>query len=196
MGRNQNAERARRWRIADMITASRIAAAVLLLFLPVYSVWFYAVYTLAGLSDALDGTIARSAGSTSDFGARLDSIADLMFYTAMMIRIFPDLWQTLPRAIWLAVGAILAVRLISYIAAAIKYRRFAALHTYLNKVTGGAVFLLPYMHALSATRVYAWIACALGLIASVEELLIHLTAPVYRADRKTLFVGRNRKEIS
>ena len=194
MGRNQNTERTHRWNIADMLTVARMAAAVLLLFLPLYSAWFYAIYTLAGLSDALDGTIARSAGSASDFGARLDSIADLMLYAAMLIRIFPDLWRKLPRAIWIAVGAILAVRLASYITAAVKYRRFAALHTYLNKLTGGAVFLLPYMQALSAAPIYAWIVCALGLIASAEEMLIHLTAHAYRTDRKTIFAGRDGKK--
>ena len=194
MTRKGNAGSAHKWNTADTITAARMAAAIAMLFLPVYSAWFYAIYTLAGLSDAVDGSIARSGSGASDFGARLDSIADLMFYSVMMIRIFPDLWRTLPRAIWIMVGAILAVRLAAYATAAIKYRRFAALHTYMNKVTGGAVFLLPYMHALSATRVYGWIACALGMIASVEELLIHVTAHTYRADRKSIFIGKGEKK--
>lgn len=176
-----------KWNTADTITSVRIAASLFLLFLPLGSVGFLAVYTLTGLTDVLDGWLARKTGTVSDFGARLDSAADLLFYAILLLRLSPVLWRLLPASIWYAVAAIVLVRLAAYVTAAVKYHRFAALHTWLNKLTGAAVFLLPYMLALTTGTVYSWALCVLALAASVEELVIHLFLPGYRADRKTVF---------
>lgn len=179
-----------KWNMADTITSIRIAASLFLMFLTPKSPEFLAVYTLTGLTDALDGWLARKTGTASDFGAKLDSIADLVFYGAVLIRLFPLLWQALPGGIWCAVTGILLVRLAAYGTAAIKYHRFASLHTWLNKLTGGAVFLLPYVLALSTGAAYCWAVCILAVAASLEELLIHLCCPHYRGDRKTIFLKR------
>ena len=77
---------------ADMITLVRIAGTMALIFLRPLSAIFYWIYTLAGVTDALDGWIARKTKTASEFGARLDSIADLFFYAVMLVRIFPILW--------------------------------------------------------------------------------------------------------
>ena len=62
--------------------------------MPTYlpSPMFFAIYALTGLTDVLDGWIARKMGSASQFGAKLDSVADLIFYAVMLIMIFPILW--------------------------------------------------------------------------------------------------------
>lgn len=178
--------RAHKWNIADTITASRIAGSLCLIFLSPGSLGFFAVYTLTGLTDALDGWLARKTGSASPFGARLDSIADLLFYTVMLIRLMPLLWAALPVQIWYAVAGILLLRLSAYCVAAVKYRRFASLHTWLNKLNGGAVFPLPYILAVSSGVAYSWALCALAGAASLEELLIHLSRERYDADRKSI----------
>ena len=183
----RNGDGAHRWNAADTVTTARMVLSVLLAFLPLKSAWFYAVYTLAGLTDALDGWMARRTGTASDFGARLDSIADLLFYGALLIRLMPVLGQAFPREIWLAVAAVLLVRLAAYGVAAVRYRRFVALHTWLNKLTGAAVFLLPYVLAVSTGVVYGWMVCVLALLASLEELAIHLFRPGDRADRGSIF---------
>ncbi len=134
---------------ADVITMFRIAGTILLAFLRPLSAGFLSVYTLTGLTDVLDGWVARRTKTAGDFGAKLDSIADLLFFAVMLIRLFPVLLKVLSVQIWYAVAGILILRLIAYCVAAIKYRRFAPLHTWLNKLTGGAVFLLPYMIHLS-----------------------------------------------
>lgn len=175
-----------KWNTADTITATRMAATVFLLFLPLNAFPFFAAYTLTGLTDVLDGWIARKTGKASQFGARLDSAADLMFYAVLLLRLFPALWQTLPVSIWYMAAVILMVRLTSYAAAAIRYHRFAALHTWLNKLTGGAVFFLPYVLATPVGVEYSWAICVLALAAAVEELAIHLCTNMYRADRKSI----------
>ena len=184
---NRSKSQSHKWNTADTITSVRIAASLFLLLLPLRSVGFLVVYTLTGLTDVLDGWLARKTGTASDFGARLDSIADLLFYAAVLLRLFPVLWETLPAAIWYAVAGIILVRLAAYVTAAVKYHRFAALHTWMNKLTGAVVFLLPYVLAVSAGVVYSWVVCVLAFSASMEELVIHLCQPAYQADRKSVF---------
>lgn len=170
------------WNAADTVTSVRMVCSLALL-LPAYaSAGFYALYTFAGLTDALDGWLARKTGTASDFGARLDSAADLLFYGVVLLRLFPVLREVLPGAIFIAVAGIVLVRLAAYSAAAVRYHRFTALHTPLNKLTGAAVFLLPYVLAVSSGAAYVWAICALAFAASLQELMLHLFRPGRRAD--------------
>lgn len=54
---------------ANFVTGIRILGSLLLLFVPVFSSPFYAIYLICGLSDMVDGTIARKTNSASPFGA-------------------------------------------------------------------------------------------------------------------------------
>ena len=60
--------------MANTITFFRIAAGIALLFCPVFSPAFYVFYIAAGLSDMLDGFVARKTDTVSKLGARLDTI--------------------------------------------------------------------------------------------------------------------------
>lgn len=180
-------EQSHQWNMADTITSLRMVSSVILLLFPVHSTWFLAIYSFMGVTDVLDGWIARKTGTASEFGARLDSIADLLFYSVLMLRIFPHLWQILPKTIWCLVMVIVLIRLTAYGVAAVKYHRFAALHTWLNKLTGAAVFLLPYVLTVTEGTGYCWALCVLDLLASLEELMIHLLQKEYCADRKSTF---------
>lgn len=181
-----------KWNTADTITSLRIAASLFLLLVPLRSVWFLPIYTLAGLTDILDGWLARKMGMVSAFGARLDSMADLLFYGVLLFQLFPVLWQVLPTAIWYAVAAVVMVRLMAYATAVVKYHQVAALHTWLNKLTGGAVFLLPYVLAVTGGIAYSWTVCLLALAAALEELAIHLCREGYQPDRKSIFRRENK----
>ena len=174
------------WSVADTVTSLRIVAAVVLVFIPWGTRRFLFVYTFAGLTDVLDGWLARKNQTVSEFGARLDSIADLLFYGVFLIRLFPLLYQMLPGEIWYFVLGIIVVRLTSYAVAAVKYCRFASLHTWLNKLTGVAVFLLPYILQFTSGVGYCWAVCILAFAAAVEELVIHLLRAEYSPDRKSI----------
>lgn len=173
--------------IPNCITSLRITGTVLLLFLTPLTTVFFIVYTLCGFSDILDGWIARKCGTTSEFGAKLDSIADLMFYAMVIIKLLPVLWKILPVWIWYIVGGIVLVRLIAYLTAALKFHRFASLHTRSNKLTGAAVFLLPYFLALPCAVVYCFIVTGIACISSVEELVLHIVRKEYHSNMKAFF---------
>jgi len=170
--------------IPNCITFLRIAATAALLFISPFSKEFYAIYALAGLSDVLDGWLARRLKLSSSFGAKLDSAADLTFYTVMFIQICPVLWAVLPRVIWLGVALVVFLRLCSYAVAAIKFHRFASLHTLMNKLTGATVFALPYVVMTPIITAYCWGLFVLSLCATVEELTMHIRAKEYAGAAK------------
>ncbi len=172
--------------LPNLLTLTRIAGSVALLFIEPLSTAFYVVYTVSGISDALDGYVARLTNSTSDFGAKLDSISDIIFYAVMIIRLMPILIAVLPEKIWYFVAFVLLIRFVCYMLAAFKYKRFAAMHTYLNKLTGIFVFLIPYFISSDIMTVYSFTACAIGTLASIEEIIIHIRSKSYDPNVKSI----------
>mgnify|MGYP001486943357 CR=1 FL=1 len=177
--------------VPDILTSLRIVGAVALVIVAPLTPLFYFIYTVCGITDGLDGWLARRWGCTSMLGAALDSVADLLFYTVTVLRLMPVLAARLPSAFWLAVAAVLAVRLAAYAVAAVKYRRFAAMHTYGNKITGFSLFMLPYLMGMGHVMGPCTIVCALGGLSSAEELAIHLMSPVYDPTVKAAIMLRH-----
>lgn len=173
--------------LANFVTSLRLFGAIAMIFITPLSTAFYIVYTVCGLSDGIDGTIARKMGTSSEFGARLDSVSDILFYLVMFIKLMPVLWATMPTWIWYIVAAVLVVRLAAYGIALVKYRRMAAIHTYVNKVTGALVFLVPYMLLLPCEVVLCAITAVIAMIGSAEEFVIHAVSPKYQTERKSIF---------
>lgn len=176
--------------LANAVTSLRLFGAIIILFLEPLGVPFYIVYTVCGISDGIDGTIARKMGTSSDFGARLDSVSDIVFYLVMFIKIMPVLLAIMPEWIWGLVGAVLIIRLAAYGVAFLKYNRMATIHTYMNKATGLLVFLIPYFLLLPFYTVMCAITAIVALVASAEELLIHLTNKKYQTERKSYFAAK------
>lgn len=58
----------------------------------------FAIFVLAGISDALDGWIARVFGGVSDFGAFFDPVADKLMVCVAMVLLsvqYDSVWMTL-----------------------------------------------------------------------------------------------------
>ena len=87
--------------IANILTVFRIIGSVLLLLFPPFSLAFMSIYLLCGFSDMIDGTIARKTNSTSELGAKIDSVADLFFVVATLIRLLPSI--QIPWWLWCGV---------------------------------------------------------------------------------------------
>ena len=63
--------------IANYITISRIIMSIALIATNTFSISFYIIYFYCGISDMLDGFIARKSQTESELGVRLDSVADI-----------------------------------------------------------------------------------------------------------------------
>ncbi len=160
--------------IPNCITSLRIVGTVILLFIKPLTIPFFTVYTFTGITDALDGFVARKTNTVSEFGTKLDSVADLMFYAVMLIKIFPVLWSKLPKQIWIIVALILAIRLSAYIVSAIKYKQFASNHSYLNKLTGLFLFCVPYFLSIPLGIPLCWAVCLIAIMASSYDLCAYI----------------------
>lgn len=174
--------------IANIITAMRIAAAAVMLFTSRLSVPFFVVYTVGGISDMVDGTIAGKLGTAGDSGARLDSIADLLFFASAAIKLLPALWDALTvYALW-AVCIIAGIKCITAVFGAVKFRRLCFLHTHLNKFTGVAVFLLPYFLRAGCFAVLVYAVCGFAFLAAIEEFICAVKMKEYDPEIKGIFI--------
>ena len=77
--------------IANYISISRIVMSIVLLAMKVLTIPFWVIYMYCGISDMLDGYIARKYNYISKFGERLDSVADIIFVIISILKIVPFL---------------------------------------------------------------------------------------------------------
>ena len=92
--------------MANAITIFRMAASIVLLFCPAFSPAFYVFYIAAGVSDMLDGYVARKTNTDSRFGARLDTIADYVFVIVCLIKLLPVIRIPIWLYVWTGIIAL------------------------------------------------------------------------------------------
>ncbi len=181
--------------VPNCITSLRLIGAVCMAFTQILTPEFFWVYTLCGLTDVLDGFIARMTKKTTEFGARLDSIADLLFYGIMLIKLLPRMLKNMPNAMPWMIVTLVTLRLISYGIAAIKHKKFASLHTYMNKLTGLAGFSMPYMIHFFQDHIVYTVVYVIAVIAALEEIIIHVKTPIYNTtNRHVIKVVKDNKK--
>ena len=159
--------------IANILTGCRILGSILLLFFPAFSLAFYIVYLFCGFTDMIDGTVARKTNSTSQLGSHLDTIADLIFVVAAMITLLPAIH--LPGWLWFWSSVIAVIKISNIIWGFVSKKRFIALHTIMNKVTGLLLFLLPLTISFVEPQYTAIIVCAVATFSAIQEAIWVIT---------------------
>lgn len=154
--------------IANIITGSRIAFSLSLLYIPVSSPWFYTIYLFCGLTDMVDGTIARMMESVSEFGAKLDTVADFVFMFICSIKILPLLHIPVWLCAWIIMIAL--IKIFNTVMFFIQKKKIIAIHSVLNKITGFALFFLPLLLTYVETVYSVAIICVLATIAAIQEV--------------------------
>lgn len=154
--------------IANILTGIRIIFSLPLLFIPTFSVWFYAIYLFCGCTDMIDGTIARKIGTASSFGAKLDTVADFLFMLICSIKILPLLY--IPAWLWGWIIAIAIMKICNSTFVFIRRKKLLSAHTLLNKITGLALFLLPLLLPFIQPIYNITILCTLATIATTQEV--------------------------
>ena len=156
--------------IANVITGSRILFSLPLLFIPLTSMWFWALYLFGGFTDMIDGTIARKTGAVSKFGAKLDTASDLVFLLVCGVKILPLL--RIPVWLWAWIIMIALVKILNMTLVFIRKKELISIHSVLNKITGFALFLLPLVLNLVPTTYSVATICVLASIATIHEVSI------------------------
>lgn len=127
--------------MANIITSLRIICSIMLLFCHVFSVPFYILYITAGITDMIDGTVARKTNTVSEFGSKLDTTADFIFVVVCMIKIIPAL--NVETWIYLWIGFIAIVKVINIVSGYVVQKKFVAVHSIMNKIAGILLFAMP-----------------------------------------------------
>lgn len=154
--------------IPNIITLSRIPMAVALPFVQSSPAVFWALYLLCGLSDVLDGAVARSTGTVSRLGEKLDTIADIIFVAVWIVLFIPAM--NVGRWLWIWTGVIALIKVVNVISGLAMKKGFVAKHTPANKATGILLFLLPMVILLEVIKVpYIVLVCLLATFAAIQE---------------------------
>lgn len=153
--------------LANLISGTRILCSAALLICPAFSASFYVLYLMAGLTDMIDGAVARMTGTTSEFGAKLDTAADFVFVAVCLWKLLPIL--SVPLWLWLWIGGIALIKAINLLSGFIVQKRFVAMHTVMNKVTGILLFILPLTLPVVELKISAPLVCTVATFAAIQE---------------------------
>ena len=153
--------------MANLITALRIVFSIGLLFCPIPSTAFYALYLGAGFTDMIDGTVARITHTESAFGSKLDTMADFVFVVCCLVKLLPLL--SLPAWQYTWVAGIASIKVINVIFGYIRQKKFTDVHSVMNKIAGGVLFMLPLTISVIDPVFGVSIACVFATFAAMQE---------------------------
>lgn len=153
--------------MANIITGLRILCSIALLFCPALSISFYVLYIAAGITDMIDGTVARKTNTVSEFGSRLDTAADFIFVAASIIKLLPVLQMATWIYVWIAVIAV--IKGMNVVIGYVIHKKFVPVHSIMNKVVGFLLFILPLTLHFIEVRHSAAVVCAVATFAAIQE---------------------------
>jgi len=177
--------------IPNMLTVFRLVSIPVLIALA----WrnqhdlFLILLTASLVTDALDGFIARKLHQTTEFGTRLDSIADFITYTTVPILTW-YLWPDIIRREAPFVIAVFVSTFVPVMLGLIKYGRLPCYHTWLAKLS--AMLMGSTCLVLFATGI-AWpfhVATPFLFVTAFEEIAITALLPEWRANVPSLWHAR------
>ena len=159
--------------LPNNITLLRIVGSLGLLVCDVTGVVYWIIYALCGISDIVDGWLARKLKCVTKTGALLDSVADICFVACGAWKLMPIL--ELPQWLWLWAGVIVAIKVVNQIFALVMYGCFQFPHTTANKWAGFLLFI--------AVPMTFWSIIPITIVASVATFAaIHEGCVLARAE--------------
>ena len=153
--------------IANYISISRVIMSIILLIPDTFSIAFNIIYIYCGISDMLDGFVARKSKNTSKLGARLDSIADIIFVIAAIVKILPVLNLSTGIITWIIIIAL--IKIVNMICSYNYYKKIIWLHTVANKITGILLFIIPLILINVNSLILEIIVCIVATFSAIQE---------------------------
>lgn len=175
-------------KVPNILSCCRIIISIVLLFCIDKKLLFLILYVVAGITDVLDGFIARRFNAQTAIGAKLDSIADFIFFLAAFITLifYIDITNMF---VIIGLAAVVIIRGFNLIFTKIKFKKFGMIHTVANKITGLLIFI--------SVPVFVWLQrlsypilipiFILALISAFEESVILIINKQYDVNCKSLF---------
>lgn len=164
--------------LPNLLTGFRFVAAPVLLWLAWHDhpVAFMGLLAITFATDFLDGVVARLTGQVSQFGAALDSWADVITYLTVALSSW-WLWPDVVNRERLYVGLIVASCLLPALAGIVKFGRFTSYHTWGVKIAAAVMGLTLYILFLGGPTWPFRIAAMMCIVAAIEEIMITWLLP-------------------
>lgn len=146
---------------------------------------FVAWYVGLGLTDFLDGRLARAWGQVSDFGSMLDSVADVAFFLAtawFAVQLFPE---ALRPSVPLIVACLVQVAALVLLTR-VRLGRVLLPHTHLSRAAG-AIVVAAFLVAFVTDATWLFLAgAACYTVALAEQILMCAMSREVRQDTRSI----------
>ena len=152
--------------------------------------WVIIWFVLLGLSDALDGALARRWNQTSDYGSKLDAAADLVFYpcSAIVLAIvFPSYLNPNLPYIYVTLTSLAGALLTSRV----RCGRVIMLHTHLSRYSGVFLFVVMLASFFIDTTLMIRLVALTYAVGFVEASLIFIIKGPVSPDTRSLFASQS-----
>ena len=150
--------------------------------------YLYVVFLVINLiTDALDGIIARAFRMETEFGARLDTLADIGMYITAIVGIFQFKTEEFSPHL-LSLGIYVFVFIVSILVPVVRFGRFPSLHLYSSKIGGylqGIFFFVLFISEFYTPFYYLVITWA--ILAFCEQICVQLVVKRFVTNAKGLY---------
>ena len=192
------------WTLPNVVTCFRIVNSPLLVALAIADrpSWVGAFAVLLVLTEWLDGFLARSLHQESAIGARLDTVADAIFYCSLLVAVVVLDPALVGREAGWIIAAISSYWL-SWIASWIKFRRLPSYHTWAAKgvwlmvgvgIAGLLIGWSPWPFRIAMLGVVLTNLEAVAITLALDRCLVNVPSYWHLQSRKSRLSRRENSE--
>jgi len=176
--------------VPNILSVLRIALSPVIVATADQPMLLAALMLFSGLTDAVDGIIARRFGCRTTLGARLDSLGDWAFFAAVGW-VFCTRYESVVRACLTELLLVLAIRVVAVGVGWVRFGRVISVHTVGNKLSAMLAFVLLVRIVLRGPVPVGIMRAVLivAIAAALEELVILLRSRTSDPDRRSFFGG-------
>ncbi|MBP1043792.1 CDP-alcohol phosphatidyltransferase family protein [Vagococcus sp. BWB3-3] len=174
--------------LPNVLSTLRLLLAPTMFFVTNQPLALLGIYLLIGISDIMDGWLARHYQVESKLGAKLDSYADFVFWITILLLILTRLDLEFPLISKLFISLTLIIRLVNLVLTKLKFNNWAMMHTIANKMAGFSLFI--FLPLVFFTKNAHWFIVILPMISALEETVILATTDRYDINQKSLLKKR------
>jgi CDP-diacylglycerol--glycerol-3-phosphate 3-phosphatidyltransferase len=178
--------------IPNLLSLLRIPFSVALPFLAHFlksPVPFLIAYAIAGINDVLDGFLARRFHWESEYGAKFDSIGDVIFLVFAIASAILTLDLTFRWYVFAVLGVLVAVRVGNALFTRVKFKQWGFIHNLFVKYSAFPIFFLLPLFIVKRAVYNVPLAVPIGLVvlASLEETWILRVMEHYDMNMKSIY---------
>ena len=189
--------------LANIISITRIVVGACLFLFSDITTGFIILYIICGITDLIDGPVARRTGSTSTIGAVLDTVGDIVTYMAfakiLLVKNSTMDGNLLPKWMVIWMLGVAAIHLVAGFVSLARVKKFFIVHSLFGKILGGSVFVFPFAMGLVSLltdaestylltiHILMAVVATIATIAGIESLVIQMKEDDPQTPIKTIY---------